>query len=124
MATPRATQRKQLFALPEPSALPLQARLRLAIVRAIVEALLARQQGVLIEAGDIFFSKPPYPCPFFRLRLSSISAPQVVAGIRALGVAVNELAQARGERRAVAAVAPTGPTRWGIGSLRDAPNQG
>ena len=104
--------------------MPLQARLRLAIVRAIVEALLARQQGVLIEAGDIFFSKPPYPCPFFRLRLSSISAPQVVAGIRALGVAVNELAQARGERRAVAAVAPTGPTRWGIGSLRDAPNQG
>ena len=40
MATPRATEWKQLFALPEPSALPLQARLRLATVRAIVEAQL------------------------------------------------------------------------------------
>ena len=38
MANPRAIQRSQLFALPEPSALPLQARLRLAIVRTILEA--------------------------------------------------------------------------------------
>ena len=87
-------------------------------------ALLARQQGVLIEAGDIFFSKPPYPCPFFRLRLSSIPAPQVAAGIRALGLAVNELAQARGETRDVPETARSGLVGWRIGSLRNAPNQG
>ncbi len=63
-------------------------------------ALMARAHGVLIEAGDIFFAKPPYPCPFFRLRLSSIPAAQIPAGIRALGLAVGELAQARGEPRA------------------------
>jgi GntR family transcriptional regulator / MocR family aminotransferase len=40
MANPRATQWAQLFALPESSALPLQARLRLAIVRAILEVRL------------------------------------------------------------------------------------
>jgi GntR family transcriptional regulator/MocR family aminotransferase len=33
-------------------------------------ASIARGHGVLIEAGDVFFAKPPYPCPFFRLRLS------------------------------------------------------
>ena len=60
-------------------------------------SLMARHHGVLIEAGDVFFAKPPYPCPFFRLRLSSIAAAQIPAGIRALGVAVQELAQARGE---------------------------
>lgn len=60
-------------------------------------ALMGRNHGVLIEAGDIFFGKPPYPCPFFRLRLSSIAATQIVAGIRALGLAVEELARARGE---------------------------
>ena len=60
---------------------------------------MARSHGVLIEAGDVFFAKPPYPCPFFRLRLSSIAAAQIPAGIRALGLAVEELAQARGEAR-------------------------
>lgn len=63
-------------------------------------ASMARAHGVLIEAGDVFFAKPPYPCPFFRLRLSSIPAAQVAAGIRALSLAVEELAQARGEQRA------------------------
>ncbi|WP_219216750.1 MocR-like pyridoxine biosynthesis transcription factor PdxR [Variovorax boronicumulans] len=62
-------------------------------------ALMARSHGVLIEAGDVFFAKPPYPCPFFRLRLSSIATAQIPAGIRALGLAVEELAQARGEQR-------------------------
>ena len=60
---------------------------------------MARARGVLIEAGDVFFAKPPYPCPFFRLRLSSIAASQIAAGIQALGLAVNDLAQARGEKR-------------------------
>jgi GntR family transcriptional regulator / MocR family aminotransferase len=62
-------------------------------------ARVARRHGVLIEAGDAFFAKPPYPCPFFRLRLSSIAAGQIAAGIRALGLAAFELAQARGEAR-------------------------
>ena len=62
-------------------------------------ASIARGHGVLIEAGDVFFAKPPYPCPFFRLRLSSIAAAQIPAGIRALGLAVDELALARGEPR-------------------------
>ncbi len=62
-------------------------------------SLMARSHGVLIESGEVFFAKPPYPCPFFRLRLSSIAATQIPAGIRALGLAVDELAQARGETR-------------------------
>jgi GntR family transcriptional regulator / MocR family aminotransferase len=68
-------------------------------------ALIAQRHGVLIEAGDVFFVSPPYPCPFFRLRLSSISLTHVATGIRALALAVQELAQARGEKRAPTAVA-------------------
>ena len=64
---------------------------------------MARAHGVLIEAGDVFFAKPPYPCPYFRLRLSSIAASQIGAGIRALGLAVSDLARARGENRRPAA---------------------
>jgi GntR family transcriptional regulator/MocR family aminotransferase len=63
-------------------------------------AAIARRHGVLIEAGEVFFAKPPYPCPFFRLRLSSIAAAQIPAGIRALALAVDEFARARGEARA------------------------
>jgi len=63
-------------------------------------SLAARGHGVLIEAGDVFFLNPPDPCPYFRLRLSSIAAGSIAAGIRALGLAVAELAQARGEARA------------------------
>lgn len=65
-------------------------------------ARMARPHGVLIEAGDVFFVSPPYPCPYFRLRLSSISADLIGEGIRALGVAVDELARARGTRRSPA----------------------
>jgi GntR family transcriptional regulator/MocR family aminotransferase len=60
---------------------------------------MARGRGVLIEAGDVFFARPPYPCPFFRLRLSSIAAAQIRAGIETLAGAVAELARARGEAR-------------------------
>jgi GntR family transcriptional regulator/MocR family aminotransferase len=59
-------------------------------------AATARRHGVLIEAGDVFFAKPPYPCPYFRLRLSSIATAQIDAGLRALRMAVDELARARG----------------------------
>ena len=58
-------------------------------------ALVARSHGVLIEAGNVFFAHPPDPCPFFRLRLSSISADRIEAGIQALGMAVEELGQHR-----------------------------
>ena len=62
-------------------------------------ALLARRHGVLIEPGDVFFITPPYPCRHFRLRLSSIPASQIEAGIRALSLAADELARARGATR-------------------------
>ena len=58
--------------------------------------LIARRHGVLIEAGEVFFVKPPYPCPFFRLRLSSMTSDKIVDGIKALGAAAGELAIARG----------------------------
>ena len=64
-------------------------------------ALIARSHGVLIEAGEVFFMSPPYPCPYFRLRLSSINAEQIGAGIKALSLAVDELARARGAPRRV-----------------------
>ena len=61
--------------------------------------LIARSHGVLIEAGDVFFQNPPYPCNYFRLRLSSIPAGLISSGIEALGRAVEELARARGAVR-------------------------
>ena len=62
-------------------------------------AVTAQRHGVLIEAGQVFFTAPPYPCPFFRLRLSSIALDQIDSGIHALSAAVTELAQARGITR-------------------------
>ncbi len=59
-------------------------------------AVTAQRHGVLIETGQVFFAAPPYPCPFFRLRLSSIALDQIDAGMSALSAAVTELAQARG----------------------------
>jgi GntR family transcriptional regulator/MocR family aminotransferase len=63
-------------------------------------ALVAQRHGVLIEAGNVFFASPPYPCPHFRLRLSSIVTSKIDTGLRMLDHAVDELAQARGVRRA------------------------
>ena len=62
-------------------------------------SLVARSRGVLIEPGNVFFAEPPDTCPYFRLRLSSIAADKIAAGVRVLGQAVDELAQARGEKR-------------------------
>jgi GntR family transcriptional regulator / MocR family aminotransferase len=59
----------------------------------------AQRHGVLIEPGDVFFANPPYPCPFFRLRLSSIAPARIDDGLRALGAAVDDLALARGVQR-------------------------
>jgi GntR family transcriptional regulator / MocR family aminotransferase len=66
----------------------------------------ARRQGVLVEPGDVFFAQAPYPCPFFRLRLSSIALPQIERGIVALALAVDELAAARGVKRTVVSGKP------------------
>lgn len=55
----------------------------------------ARQHGVLIEPGDVFFAQPARPCHYFRLRLSSIDAPNIEPGIRALRAAVDEMARKR-----------------------------
>lgn len=59
-------------------------------------AQVARGLGVLIEPGAVFYRRPPYPCPQFRLRLSSIAGPQIDEGIRLLAQAVDQLARARG----------------------------
>lgn len=60
---------------------------------------IACRHGVLVEPGGVFFAAPPYPCPYLRLRLSSIPAAQIAAGVRALSLAVDELAAARGATR-------------------------
>jgi GntR family transcriptional regulator/MocR family aminotransferase len=62
-------------------------------------AAAARGHGVLIEAGEVFFQQPPYPCPWFRLRLPSIVPERIVPGLAALSAAVDDLARARGVRR-------------------------
>ena len=54
-------------------------------------AEMAQQHGVLIEAGDVFFSRPPVPCPYFRMRMSSIPMQQIEAGVAALARAVRQL---------------------------------
>ena len=64
----------------------------------------AQRHGVLIEAGDVFFAEPRYPCPHFRLRLSSIATSQIDAGVQALRAAVDDLALARGVPRAASSV--------------------
>ncbi|AMM26745.1 MocR-like pyridoxine biosynthesis transcription factor PdxR [Variovorax sp. PAMC 28711] len=58
-------------------------------------SLRARQHGVLIEPGDVFFANPPRPCPYFRLRLSSIDLGQIEPGIRALRDAVRGMERER-----------------------------
>lgn len=62
-------------------------------------ALEARREGVLIESGEVFFQNPPYPCPWFRLRLSSLAPERIAPGIAALARAVHALARARGVQR-------------------------
>jgi GntR family transcriptional regulator / MocR family aminotransferase len=63
-------------------------------------AVIAREHGVLIENGDVFFAQAPYPCNYFRLRLSSIAEAKIAGGIKALSNAMDELAKTRGESRA------------------------
>lgn len=60
-------------------------------IDSVALANLAKQHGVLIEPGAIYFSNPPSPCPYFRLRLSSIGLSQIDAGIAALARAAKQL---------------------------------
>ncbi len=55
----------------------------------------ARTHGVLIEPGSVFFDRPPRPCPYLRLRLSSIRVDRIDDGVRALARAVADVATAR-----------------------------
>jgi GntR family transcriptional regulator / MocR family aminotransferase len=64
-------------------------------------AMIAREHGVLIENGEVFFAKAPYPCNYFRLRLSSIATQKITEGIQALSSAITSLATARGRTRMV-----------------------
>ncbi|MDS9469058.1 PLP-dependent aminotransferase family protein [Paracoccus sp. MBLB3053] len=40
-----------------------------------------RDESVLIEPGEVFFERPPQPCPLFRLGYASIDAAAIPAGI-------------------------------------------
>ena len=50
----------------------------------------AERAGVLLEPGDVFFSAPPTPCPFFRLGFSSIRAEAIEPGVRRLARVIAE----------------------------------
>jgi len=43
----------------------------------------------------VFFAQPPRPCPYFRLRLSSIDVGQIEPGILALQAAVRSVGRDR-----------------------------
>jgi GntR family transcriptional regulator/MocR family aminotransferase len=60
-------------------------------VDSVALARVAQRFGVLIEPGDAFFMRPPKPCAFFRLRISSIGLSQIDAGIAALARAFKKL---------------------------------
>jgi GntR family transcriptional regulator/MocR family aminotransferase len=56
--------------------------------RPVVEA--ARAQGILIEAGDIFFSDPARGRNMFRIGFSSIATNRIESGIVRLGAIVED----------------------------------
>ncbi len=56
-------------------------------------ALAARSRGVLIEPGEAFFQQPARPCPYFRLRLSSIAPGLIDEGLQVLAQAQHALTQ-------------------------------
>ena len=59
----------------------------------------ASRRGVLIEAGDVFFSAEPPPRHTFRLGFASIAAERIEPGIRALRSAADDLRTPRRARR-------------------------
>lgn len=50
----------------------------------------AREQGVLVEAGNVFFDRPPRPCNRVRLGFSSISSDRIPGGIAELAALVDD----------------------------------
>jgi len=51
----------------------------------------AREQGVVIESGDIYFHKSPLALNFFRLGYSSIKTLRILAGIERLSKVIKQL---------------------------------
>ena len=62
--------------------------------RALVE--IARTQGILIEAGDIFFSNPADGRHFFRIGFSSIATHRIESGLSKLGAIVEDACRRTG----------------------------
>jgi GntR family transcriptional regulator/MocR family aminotransferase len=60
----------------------------------------ARDRGVLVEPGDVFFSGPRPPMNFLRLGFSSVSSDRIEAGIGELAALVRAMTPARAGRRA------------------------
>lgn len=59
----------------------------------------ARERGVLVEPGDVFFAAKDPPLNFVRIGFSSIPAERIDAGIRELAAAVADLTPAHPGRR-------------------------
>ena len=120
----RAALREHLpdfeFELPQGGGIDLGARPGLGRCRRAVAAG-ARPWRADRGRRRVLRCKPPYPCPYFRLRLSSIAAARSRPASGRSALAVDELAQARGEaaRRGIASrahVAADRPAR-----LRESP---
>ncbi len=70
----------------------------------------ARQAGILVEAGDIFFSDPAHGRRLFRLGFGSIAANRIEAGLSRLAPFVEPSRPTVAPsvpRRAVASLHPT-----------------
>lgn len=61
----------------------------------------ARERGVLIEPGDVFFHAELPPAGYVRLGYQSIAAPRIEPGIRILGEVIASLARHRRQARRV-----------------------
>jgi GntR family transcriptional regulator / MocR family aminotransferase len=66
----------------------------------------ARAQGILIEAGDIFFSDPLKGRRYFRLGFSSIALHRIEAGLNRLGALVEAHCRRAGASRGVGEAGP------------------
>ena len=58
---------------------------------AVTVAERARERGVLIEPGGVFFMADPPPAPYFRLGYTAIPSAAIAPGIRALAEVVRDL---------------------------------
>lgn len=51
-----------------------------------------REDSVLIEPGEVFFERPPSPCPLFRMGYASIDEAEIPRGVELIGRRAAELA--------------------------------